>query len=282
MWTQTSERYLTGTRPSPHRKAHRTSQVQLFSHNIFINLYSISKNRQRLWSPFHRTYRQGVIVSTDTAPTVSCFCFSPTRLPIWFCLRSPLIRMSEWSIKCFHTTDEFNQGPFYPGPGPAVSVKTFTSASLANMRLESLKTRTGGGRSESTFTFKALEQKTISLQKKPSVNTCKLPEHVCGLLALAAVFFCHSITRDRAWQLHHQWSRGLIPFGRSAPINGHCGSLAPLSGYRWHQSHRSVWTLLSIRPEPPSSPTWASLCVRRQRCLEEKPYIFLLLCRTDV
>lgn len=53
-------------------------------------------------------------------------------------------------------------------------------------------------------------------------------------------------TRDRAWQLHYQWSRGLIPFGRSAPVNGQCGSLAPLSGYRWHQSHHSLWTLLTI------------------------------------
>lgn len=53
-------------------------------------------------------------------------------------------------------------------------------------------------------------------------------------------------TSDRAWQLHHQWSRGSIPFGRSAPVNGQCGSLAPLGGYRWHQSHRSVWTLLTI------------------------------------
>lgn len=53
-------------------------------------------------------------------------------------------------------------------------------------------------------------------------------------------------TSDRAWQLRHQWSRGLIPFGRSAPVNGQCGSLAPLGGSRWHQSHRSVWTLLTV------------------------------------
>lgn len=33
--TETSERYLTATRPSPHRKVDRTSQVQLCSH-IFI------------------------------------------------------------------------------------------------------------------------------------------------------------------------------------------------------------------------------------------------------
>lgn len=68
-----------------------------------------------------------------TEQTDDVWSFLPTLglLSVWFCLHLPLSQMSQWSVKCFHTTDEFNQGPFDPGPGPAVSV---TPACLANIK----------------------------------------------------------------------------------------------------------------------------------------------------
>lgn len=54
-------------------------------------------------------------------------------------------------MKCFHTTDELERGPFHLEPKPAVSVKRFTPASLAEVRLGTMKAWTGPGRFGNTF-----------------------------------------------------------------------------------------------------------------------------------
>lgn len=169
--------------------------------------------------------------------------FLPTfvLLSVWFCLHWPLSQTSEWSKRCFHTTDEFKQGPFYPGPGPAVSV---TPASLANIKARR------SGRMEADLNLRS-HLRLLAKRPFPSRrNRLSTRLSFLNMLWVSGPRCCLLLPRhhtsDRAWQLHHQWSRGLIPFGRSAPVNGQCGSLAPLGGYRWHQSHRSVWTLLTI------------------------------------
>lgn len=177
------------------------------------------------------------------------FCFSSSQLSVWFRLRSPLIRMSERSVEVLSHHRWIQAWSVSSGPKPAVSVKHFTPASLAEVRLGTLKAWTGPGRFGNTFALKVLGKKTISLQAWPSVDVFKLPGHMqgvagprsCGLLP-------RHHTSERAWRSHRRWSRGSIPVGRRAPVNGQGGSLAPLGGCRWHQCHRPVWVLLSMHP----------------------------------
>lgn len=103
---------------------------------------------------------------------------------------------------------------------------------------QSWKIRTDGGRSESTFAFKAPGEKTFSLQTKASVNTSKLPEHVVG--------FWPSLPSSSAAPSHEWPSLAVAPsvVKRLDPI------------WQERSSKRPVWQLGSSRwfqmaPESP-------------------------------
>lgn len=81
------------------------------------------------------------------------------------------------------------------------------------------------------------------------MDVFKLPGHMLGVAGPRSCgLLPRHHTSERAWRSHRRWSRGWIPVGRGAPVNGQGASLAPLGGCRWHQCHRPVWVLLSMHP----------------------------------
>lgn len=183
-------------------------------------------------------------------------------LPAVRLIPSPLIRTSDRPVKCFHSTDEFKHGHFYPDQNQPLA------SNISHLPLGALKAWTQRGRFGVTFALKVLGKKTISLQTWSSVDMFKLSGHVLWVSGPGScVLLPRHHTNDRAWRSHRRWSRGSIPVGRRAPVNGQDGSSAPLGGCRWPQSHRCVWAPLGIHPDR-ALPPRLLLRLRRQLRLQ--------------